>query len=82
MGRRPGPGRTKSRKNVARLGVVRSRNAFLPFDAFTSALLWDEPFPALTTPALGRDAQEIVEAGLASMRTGQRVGLPLASFLA
>lgn len=51
-------------------------------DAFTSALLRDEPFPALTTPALGRDAQEIVEAGLASMRTGQRVGLPLPAFLA
>ena len=50
-------------------------------DAFTAALLRDEPFPALTTPALGRDAQEIVEAGLESMRTGRRVGLPLPSFL-
>jgi predicted dehydrogenase len=57
----------------------RARNGV---DAFTSALLRDEPFPALTTPALGRDAQEIVEAGLASMRTGQRIGLPLPSFLA
>ena len=51
-------------------------------DAFTVALLRDEPFPELTTPALGRDAQEIVEAGLRSMQTGQRVGLPLPSFLA
>ncbi|HVL25096.1 MAG TPA: Gfo/Idh/MocA family oxidoreductase [Thermomicrobiales bacterium] len=51
-------------------------------DAFTAALLRDEPFPDLVSAALARDTQEIVEAGLESMRTGQRVGLPLPAFLA
>ena len=51
-------------------------------DAFTSALLRDEPFPTLVSAKLARDTQEIIEAGLESMRTGQRVGLPLPAFLA
>jgi predicted dehydrogenase len=51
-------------------------------DAFTSALLRDEPFLPLTSVELARDTQEIIEAGLRSMQTGQRVSLPLPAFLA
>ena len=52
-----------------------------PIDYFTYCLLHDEPFIGIVTPELSRDAQEILEAGLASMESGSEVCLPLPSFL-
>lgn len=49
---------------------------------FTHCLLHDEPFQGIVSPELSRDAQEILEAGLASMAQGKEVGLPLKPFLA
>lgn len=49
---------------------------------FTHCLLHDEPFQGIVSPELSRDAQEILEAGLASMAQGKEVGLPLTSYLA
>jgi len=49
---------------------------------FCSRLLQDLPFDGMVSVAASRDAQEILEAGLLSMATGQEVGLPLKSFLA
>jgi predicted dehydrogenase len=46
-------------------------------DHFTYALLHDLPFEGIVSPALARDAQEIVDAGLRSMAWGCRVELPL-----
>jgi predicted dehydrogenase len=48
---------------------------------FTHCLLHDAPFEGIVDPALCRDAQEILQAGLLSMETGSEVGLPLPSFL-
>jgi predicted dehydrogenase len=48
---------------------------------FTHCLLEDRPFEGIVSPELGRDAQEILEAGLISMAGGEEVGLPLKSFL-
>ncbi len=48
---------------------------------FTHCLLHDEPFQGIVSPELSRDAQEILEAGLASMAQGKEVGLPLKPFL-
>lgn len=50
-------------------------------DYFTHALLHDEPFEGMVSPEISRDAQEILDAGLQSMRTGTRIGLPLPTFL-
>lgn len=49
-------------------------------DYFTYCLLNDEPFEGMITPEISRDAQEILDAGLRSMVSGQRVGLPLPTF--
>ncbi|MBI2942442.1 MAG: Gfo/Idh/MocA family oxidoreductase [Chloroflexi bacterium] len=48
---------------------------------FTHCLLHDQPFEGMVTPEMSRDAQEILEAGLLSMRLGREVGLPLKAFL-
>lgn len=49
-------------------------------DYFTHCLLHDEPFEGMVSPQVSRDAQEILDAGLESMRTGTRIGLPLPTF--
>ncbi len=49
-------------------------------DYFTYCLLHDLPFEGMVTPQISRDAQEILEAGLQSMRTGRAVQLPLPTF--
>lgn len=49
---------------------------------FTWCLLNDKPFEGIVNPEMSRDAQEVLEAGLISMKTGKEVGLPLSSFLA
>lgn len=49
-------------------------------DYFTYCLLHDEPFEGMVTPEISRDAQEILDAGLRSMVSGQQVGLPLPTF--
>jgi predicted dehydrogenase len=49
---------------------------------FTWCLANDEPFSGIVSPDVSRDTQEILEAGLRSMRTGESVSLPLPSFLA
>lgn len=49
-------------------------------DYFTYCLLNDEPFEGMVTPQISRDAQEILDAGLRSMVSGQQVGLPLPTF--
>lgn len=51
-------------------------------DYFTYSLLHNEPFDGIVSPELSRDTQEILQAGLSSMATGQRVGLPMATFAA
>jgi predicted dehydrogenase len=51
-------------------------------DYFTYCLLHDEPFTGIVSPEVSRDTQEILEAGLLSMETGEAVSLPLPSFLA
>ena len=48
---------------------------------FAWCLLHEKPFEGLVNPEISRDAQEVLEAGLISMKTGEAVGLPLASFL-
>lgn len=47
---------------------------------FTYCLQQDLPFTGMVSVAASRDAQEILEAGLMSMRDGKEVGLPLKSF--
>ncbi len=47
-------------------------------DYFASSLLDDEPFEDLASVGFSLDAQEVLEAGMASMTSGQRVDLPLA----
>lgn len=49
-------------------------------DYFTYCLLHDEPFSAIVSPEYSRDAQEILDAGLASMTSGTRISLPLPTF--
>jgi predicted dehydrogenase len=49
-------------------------------DYFTYCLLHDLPFEGMVTPRVSRDAQEILEAGMLSMKTGHVVQLPLPSF--
>jgi len=49
-------------------------------DYFTYSLLHDQPFEGMVTPEISRDAQEILDAGLRSMVSGQQVGLPLPTF--
>jgi predicted dehydrogenase len=44
---------------------------------FVSSILADRPIEGLVSPAVSRDAQEILEAALLSIRTGQEVALPL-----
>lgn len=48
---------------------------------FTYCLLYGLPFEGIVSPAIARDAQEILEAGLYSMEEGKEIGLPLKSFL-
>jgi len=48
---------------------------------FVDRLLTEKPFEGLVSLEICRDAQEILEAGLEAMATGQEVGLPLKSFL-
>lgn len=48
---------------------------------FTHCLLHDQPFEGIVNPAIARDAQEVLEAGIRSMASGREVGLPLPSFL-
>ena len=50
-------------------------------DYFTYCLVHDLPFEGLVSPEVSRDTQEILDAGLRSMATGRRVGLPLATFV-
>ena len=47
-------------------------------DYFTRSLLHDEPFADLASVEISLDAQEVLEAGMRSMASGQRVDLPLA----
>lgn len=49
-------------------------------DYFTYCLLNDQPFEGMVTPQISRDAQEIMDAGLRSMVSGQQIGLPLPTF--
>lgn len=49
---------------------------------FTHCLLHERPFEGLVSAEVSRDAQEILEAGIASMARGQEIGLPLKAFLA
>ncbi|MFZ0217134.1 MAG: Gfo/Idh/MocA family oxidoreductase [Candidatus Dormiibacterota bacterium] len=51
-------------------------------DYFTHCLLHDEPFVGLVPPAVSRDAQEILDAGLQAMTTGRTIPLPLPAFAA
>jgi len=44
---------------------------------FISRILADQPIEGLVSPEVGRDAQEILEAALMSIRTGSEVSLPL-----
>jgi predicted dehydrogenase len=50
-------------------------------DYFTHCLLNDQPFEGMVTPQISRDAQEIMDAGLRSMVSGQQIGLPLPTFV-
>jgi predicted dehydrogenase len=50
-------------------------------DYFTYCLLHERPFEGMVTAELSRDAQELLEAGLLSMKHGKEVGLPLKAFL-
>jgi predicted dehydrogenase len=47
---------------------------------FAYCLRHDLPFTGMVSVAASRDAQEILEAGIMSMRAGKEVGLPLPSF--
>ncbi len=49
---------------------------------FVHQLLTGEPFAGLVSVEVSRDSQEILEAGLEAMASGQEVGLPLKAFLA
>jgi predicted dehydrogenase len=49
---------------------------------FAYSMLHDLPFSGMVSVAASRDAQEILEAGMMSMRDGKEVGLPLKSFAA
>jgi predicted dehydrogenase len=49
-------------------------------DYFTYCLLHDLPFEGMVTPRVSRDAQEILEAGMQSMKTGRAIQLPLPAF--
>ena len=49
---------------------------------FAHCLLHDEPFTGIVAPDISRDSQEILEAGILSMATGQEVGLPLGAYRA
>jgi predicted dehydrogenase len=49
-------------------------------DYFTYCLLNDKPFEGLVDPVISRDAQEILEAGMRSMRRGRVVSLPIKNF--
>ena len=49
-------------------------------DYFTYCLLHDLPFEGMVSARMSRDAQEILEAGMLSMKTGRAVQLPLPSF--
>jgi predicted dehydrogenase len=46
-------------------------------DYFTYCLLHDQPFEGLTSLEVSLDAQEILEAGMRSMASGHRIGLPI-----
>jgi predicted dehydrogenase len=50
-------------------------------DYFTYCLIHDLPFEGLVSSLVSRDTQEILDAGLRSMATGQQVSLPLATFV-
>ena len=45
---------------------------------FLTCLAGDHPIEGLVSPAVGRDTQEILEAGLRAGATGREVSLPLA----
>ena len=48
---------------------------------FSYCLLNEKSFEGIVDPEVSRDAQEVLEAGLISMKLGQEVGLPLKAFL-
>jgi predicted dehydrogenase len=48
---------------------------------FTHCLLHEQPFEGIVSADLSRDAQEILEAGVLAMDSGEEMGLPLKSFL-
>jgi predicted dehydrogenase len=48
---------------------------------FVHQILADQPFEGLVSIAVSRDTQEILEAGIESMASGQEIGLPLKAFL-
>jgi predicted dehydrogenase len=50
-------------------------------DYFTYSLLHDQPFDGMVSPQIARDTQEILDAGMRSMATGQQVNLPLPTFV-
>lgn len=49
---------------------------------FAHCLLHDLPFEGMVSPRISRDSQEILEAGMLAMATGQEVGLPLGAYRA
>jgi predicted dehydrogenase len=48
---------------------------------FVHQILTGEPFAGLVSAELSRDAQEILDAGIRAIATGQEVGLPLKAYL-
>jgi predicted dehydrogenase len=48
---------------------------------FVHQILAEQPFEGIVSVQVSRDSQEILEAGIESMATGQEIGLPLKAFL-
>jgi predicted dehydrogenase len=79
---RGGPGELSSHDAERIAAPALPRHFTSAPDYFTHCLLHDQPFEGMVTPELSRDAQEILEAGMASIARGREVGLPLKAFLA
>jgi predicted dehydrogenase len=78
---RGGPGELSSNEAERIAAPALPRHFMSAPDYFTHCLLHDQPFEGMVTPELSRDAQEILEAGMASIARGREVGLPLKAFL-
>jgi predicted dehydrogenase len=76
---RPGPERQASTETV-RAPETPAHYASAPA-YFTYCLLNDKPFEGIVNADVSRDCQEILEAGVLAMASGEEVGLPLKSFL-